>query len=241
MPSRALTPTTGPRSYPDLLHAVRNTLLHGQQKIEEARVLTYFETGRLINEHVRLNGGRAEYGTQVIRRLAQDLKIARTTLYQCTQFARYFPIVRHGGQLSWAHYRLFCQVDDESHREALVEQTVKKHWTSPELQDRVRAFNSRDTGGDSGGEETTQPGFSRPRPLTPKRGTVGMYRVVTSGGGLAVDLGFTSYVDLRLGTKLREGSLVRLGSDGEFVAANDAPIRPTPTGPRCCAQWTATR
>ena len=36
----------------------------------------YFETGRLIDEHVRLNGGRAEFGAQVVRLLAEDLKIA---------------------------------------------------------------------------------------------------------------------------------------------------------------------
>ncbi|MBI4661436.1 MAG: thermonuclease family protein [Verrucomicrobia bacterium] len=222
MPSRTLTPTNGLRSYPNLLVAVRNSLLHGQQKIEEARVLTYLETGRLINEHVRLNGGRAEYGAQVISRLARDLKIARTTLYQCTQFARYFPIVRHGGQLVWAHYRLFCQVDDEAQREALVEQTVKNHWTSPELQDRVREFNARDPDAGNAGDETISQRSSRPKPLSPKRGTVGVYRVVASGGGLAVDLGFTSYVDLPTTTKWREGSLVRLDSDGNFVAANDA-------------------
>lgn len=222
MPSHALTPTTRHRSYPDLLDAVRTALLHGQQKIEEARVLTYLETGRLINGHVRLNGARAEYGAQVVTRLARDLQIARTTLYQCTKFAEYFPIVRHGVQLAWAHYRLFCQVDDEGQREALVEQTVKKHWTSPELQDRVRAFNARLADAGDAGKEPNSQSASRSKPLTPRRGIAGVYRVVASSGGLAVDLGFTSYVDLPATTKLLEGSLARLDAQGDFVAAKDA-------------------
>src|SRR3954471_14773096 len=103
-----------PSIYAELKRGVEEALFRGQRRVEQARVLTYFETGRLINEHVRLTGERAGYGAQVLDRLARDLSIARTTLYQCTQFARYFPIVRHGGQfgqLSWAHYRLLCQVE----------------------------------------------------------------------------------------------------------------------------------
>src|SRR3972149_6619750 len=104
--SLQLTAATAPKTYAELKRRVEETLLTGQRRIEQAKVLTYWETGRLINAHVLLNGERASYGSQVLARLARDLETARTTLYQCTQFARYFPIIRHGGQLVWAHYRL---------------------------------------------------------------------------------------------------------------------------------------
>jgi hypothetical protein len=121
MATRALIPAAAPKTYAELKRRVEEALLTGQRRVEAARVLTYFETGRLINAHVLLNGERASYGSQVLDRLARDLQIARTTLYQCTQFARYFPIVRHGGQLIWAHYRLICQIEDGAQRKELVD------------------------------------------------------------------------------------------------------------------------
>ena len=121
MATRALIPAAAPKTYAELKRRVEEALLTGQRRVEAARVLTYFETGRLINAHVLLNEERASYGSQVLDRLARDLQIARTTLYQCTQFARYFPIVRHGGQLIWAHYRLICQIEDGAQRKELVD------------------------------------------------------------------------------------------------------------------------
>ena len=142
MATRSLVPTAAPKTYAELKRGVEETLLAGQRRVEVAKVLTYLETGRLINAHVLLNGGRATYGSQVLGRLARDLHIAPTTLYQCTQFARYFPILRHGGKLVWAHYRLLCQIEDEAQRNKLTDLTVKNGWTSTELQERVRALNA---------------------------------------------------------------------------------------------------
>ena len=181
-------------------------------------MLTYWETGRLINAHVLLNEERASYGSEVIARLARDLHAPATTLYQCTQFARYFPILRHGVKLVWAHYRLLCQVGDPQQRARLTALTLKHGWTSPELQERVRTQNAT---------ALAAPGDRPPEKLlTAKRGTPGFYPVVARRGGLAVDLGFKLFLPLaaeetrRL--KLSAGAIVRGEASRELTRAAGA-------------------
>ena len=222
VPARSTALASPLRSYAELKRGVEVALLAGQRRVEQARLLTYFETGRLINEHVRAAGSRAGYGSQVLDRLARDLEIARTTLHQCTQFARYFPIVRHGGQLSWAHYRLLCQVDDEAQRTALLTQAMKNDWTSPELQERVRTFNAATA--DTGTSDEND--ASKPKLLTARHGTPGLFPVVARHEGLALDLGFKMYRPLPAAEihalKLAAGSIVRVDDAGTFVRESEA-------------------
>ena len=95
MAERPITPASVPikfTTYAELRRGVAEMLFEGQRAVERAKVLTYWRTGWLINAHVLLHQERADYGAQVIARLARDLGVDRTTLYQCTLFARYFPI-----------------------------------------------------------------------------------------------------------------------------------------------------
>jgi endonuclease YncB( thermonuclease family) len=131
-------------SYAVLRKKVEETLLLGQQRIEEAKVQTYWQTGRYINEHVRVNGGRAEYGKKVTLRLSEDLDIDDSVLRRCAEFADLFPdykicAARH--KLTWAHYRALITVPDEKKRLALADQASKGEWSSRELEIEIRNLN----------------------------------------------------------------------------------------------------
>jgi endonuclease YncB( thermonuclease family) len=207
---------TAHRAYPDLRRAVEQTLLTGQRAIERAKVRTYWETGWLINEHILLNGGRADYGAKVFLRLERDLKVSRRILYQCAQFARRFPILNVRSQLSWAHFRTLCQVADDVQRKTLELQAEKSDWNVAQLELRVREFNliaaadvadSNDGRGASAG-----PG---PNLLTSRRGTPGLHLVVERDGRLVVDLGFKLYrpIEPEQANRFEPGSIVRLGEE----------------------------
>ena len=49
------------KDYPALKRRVQETLLLGQKKIEEARVETYWQTGKLIDDHIRSYGGHLDH------------------------------------------------------------------------------------------------------------------------------------------------------------------------------------
>jgi endonuclease YncB( thermonuclease family) len=213
MAARTLTPASVPTTYAELRRGVEAALLEGQRAIERAKVLTYHETGRLINAHVLANQPRAEYGSQVVTRLARDRKADRSTLYQCTLFARFFPIVGARRKLTWAHYRRLVQIDDAPVRNALAAEAEAKDWPSRVLHDRVIALTS--------GETTVSPttpdsgSGAAPNRLAPQRGTPGLHLVVERGDGLAVDLGFKLYWPLTPDQSKRfaKGDIVRIAAD----------------------------
>ena len=70
---------------------IREVLLPGQQRIEETKVRTYWETGNFINQRIRINGGRADYGKKVILRLSGDLEIDDSVLRRCAEFSGSIP------------------------------------------------------------------------------------------------------------------------------------------------------
>lgn len=194
-----------PATYAALRRAVEQTVFRGRADIEKAWVRTYHETGRLINEHILRSKERAGYGARVFERLAEDTGISKRTLHECAQFHRCFPIVRQVAQLTWNHYRVLSQVENEAKRAALLKEALAKHLTSLQLIERVRTFNAIDV---TPAKDTAEAPPSRP--LTPKRGSPGVCKVIDSGAGLVVDLGFATYLDLP-DTDLKAGDLVQLG------------------------------
>lgn len=236
MSTAALTLKVVPRTYAELRNGVRETLLVGQRRVEEAKVRTYWETGRMIDQHLLLHKNRADYGAEVIRRLAGDLQIHYTVLYRCLRFARAFPIVAARQQLSWAHYRALLQIGDKSQRKKIEAEAAKNGWTSRELEERIRPVrllnnvsDGQSNGADGNGTRETRPSENgssggSAEPMTPKRGTPGIYKIIADAETLSVDLGFTSYLDLtpEQSVGLKDGSLVRLDAKGKFLAAPDA-------------------
>ncbi len=218
---RSASPAAVPTTYVELLRSVQQALLVGQQEIDRAWVRTYHETGRLIRAHILFNKERADYGGQVFRRLATDTGASERKLYECAQFYRCFPILRHGAKFNWAHYRLFCQIDDETQRDALIAEAAKRDWTSPQLIERVRSLNAaRHLDDEVNGGTSLRP---NQKPLAPKRGTPGLHLVVPHDDGLAVDLGFKLYQPLDPDQTQRwpKASIARL-TESRVTLAEDA-------------------
>ena len=128
-------------TYAALRKKVEETLLLGQQRIEEAKVLTYWKTGQLIDQHIRDHTPegkeRAAYNTQVVEKLTEDLKISDTVLYRCVRFAQQFKKVA-ARPLSWAHYRALIAVPDKTRRLSLVDRATKGEWSSRDLEIEIR-------------------------------------------------------------------------------------------------------
>ncbi|MBI3306290.1 MAG: thermonuclease family protein [Candidatus Omnitrophica bacterium] len=187
-------------SYGQLRFKVKETLLEGQQKIEQQKVITYWQTGKHLHEHIFLHEGRAEhYGKDVIERLSGDLDVSETLLYRALQFFRSFKnlAARPNSFLSWAHYRAAMRIPDESKRLKLIEQASKEEWTSRELEIEVRNRNWSEHISQSDGRKPVQlPAVS----LGPFH-TYKIIRPETIHSGkmeLLIDLGFSMKKELSL-------------------------------------------
>ena len=95
-----------PSTYKTLFHKVKETLILGQRRIESEKVKIYWETGYLIHVHIKQHKDRADYGTQVVGRLAKDLRMEPSVLHRCVKFAQEYSrsqIVARGPQFKWSH------------------------------------------------------------------------------------------------------------------------------------------
>lgn len=224
MPNAPTALNKGLRNYAQLRKAVQETLFLGRQRIEEAKVRTYLETGKLIDEHILVYSTRSEhYGKEVIERLSADLKISDSVLWRCLRFARSFNKILARGpeslpkRLAWSHYRKLITVADENSRLSFMQRAEKGGWSAEELGGKIRL--------ETGGEKTqdAQPGSGAPakdaKPLPrliPKRGMLYTYRLIAPDSlhdgddRLWIDLGFQVHRRIPLGTRgFKEGDIVQ--------------------------------
>lgn len=179
-------------SYPVLRRKVQETLLVGQKKIEDAKVRTYWQTGKLVHEHILLNKDRADYGSTVIQKLSGDLGIGRNVIYRAVQFFRAFPIVATSPQLTWSHYVELSKVSDKKTRLLYASLAEKKGWDTRRLAGKIRE-EIRDL------KALKSEKIPAPR-LVPKLGELYTYRLVETekvngkaAAPLQIDLGFNNH------------------------------------------------
>ena len=247
-PAAARTTASPPEvplaEYAQLKARVRETLVLGQQRIEAARVITYWRTGWYIQTHIKLQAGRADYGAQVVARLARDFEMDESVLRRCVYFVERLPHLFDAKEihatwheslpaaqerplLTWSHYRVLLAVPDARRREALLQQATEHEWPVAELEARIRREAAR-----SDADAPTRP----PQLLTPLRGSVGLFQIKDVAGTRYWDLGFESYRALsslpasgdfrgQAGAQARAfkvGDLVRLAEGGTLVRAPEA-------------------
>jgi len=184
-----------PELYAKLRDQVKSTLLSGQQRIEHEKVRTYWETGRLIKEHVLLQKDRADYGKEVITKLSQDLDVGDDLLYRCLRFARQFSNSAGWRNLSWSHLRVLSRIDDSGKRLQMTQQAFQREWTAEDLQREVKKINVLKK---LTGSKNAKP----PELLKPVRGSLYTYSlrldpiIQSAEPALRVDLGFANYKEM---------------------------------------------
>lgn len=196
--------------YKTLLNKVRKTLIEGQQRIEQERVRTYWETGRVIHVDILKHKDRAGYGERVVLRLAKDLSVDRSVLNRCVRFAEVYPrlpIGARGHQFGWSHYRNFITVPDDRIRSFLENETAQNDWTAEELAARIKQDRPVLPADDD--KPVVQLKFTRGRLHTCQ--IVPANKALVRQGPLALDLGFREQYEIPKGApKLKETETVEL-------------------------------
>lgn len=216
-----MPPTPKINTYKILLAQVRQTLLEGQARIEIERVKIYWQTGKVIQKDI-LRNNRAEYGTEVVKRLAKDLNVDLSVLQRCIQFAKTyprFPIVGGHRQFTWSHYLKFITITDDRKRVSLEKAAEKNAWSAEELAARINEEKVVEISHDSKPAAPVEKLQPAQRLLTPLCGKIYHYQIVqrpTLGGEgepeLFLDLGFGNFIDLSEdeATQYKNGDIVEL-------------------------------
>ena len=219
MPSASLSPTVIPKTYAELRKAVELTLIKGQQEVDQAKVRTYWETGRLIHEHVLLFKERADYGAGTIAQLSADVKCHRSVLQRCVQFYLGVPNCVTWRNLTWAHYVALIPIEDLKLRRTLAAEANRHEWSVVRLRERIAALAPAEAI-----EVVTTPVGEPQQLLKPNRGTPGLHLIVEKTMGLSVDLGFRHYWPLSTEQKKRyaNGDIIRIASDDSLRGVPEA-------------------
>ncbi len=223
------------KTYDQLVHAIRQARTASRHRIEQAveqeKVRKAWEIGKLIDEHVLQHKERADYGKQVLARLAKDLGTSQTELSFMLQFARAYPIYSASNKLTWSHYRELLSIEDPKERKRIEEEAVKGNWRHKRLREEIRKQQAAKK---SPGEPAGVPPEAR---LWAQPGQVSTYRIVKAIAGeykgrLVLDLGFSNYY--KPGKKLKfqdrdivtveKGKLKKIKAGGETLFTYKAEV-----------------
>jgi predicted nuclease of restriction endonuclease-like (RecB) superfamily len=116
------------------------------RSVDFHRVVMYWNLGRSILEEEQQGKKRAEYGTYLIKNLAEELVPEYGTgfsvrqLERCRQFYKEFPIASAlRTQFSWTHYKLFLPLENNGRREFYIAETSKNNWTARQLERQINS------------------------------------------------------------------------------------------------------
>lgn len=137
----------------DILNDMRGIIESAQKAAYQAVNTTLVQRNWMIGYRIaeeELGGEeRSEYGLQVIKKLSKELTTLygkgydRGTLYRCLRFYKMYPeIVASVGQqsnilLSWTHYRILLQVEDEKARKWYEKEAFEQTWSVRTLQRNI--------------------------------------------------------------------------------------------------------
>jgi predicted nuclease of restriction endonuclease-like (RecB) superfamily len=144
---------------PGLLDDVRSLIDAARQQtaraVNSAMVVTYWGIGERIRREV-LGDDRAEYGKQVVERLAAQLTteygsgFTRAALFRMVQFAEAFPsgqiVATLSRQLSWSHVVELLTLTDPLRREFYAQMCATEHWSVRTLRRKMDGMLFERTG-----------------------------------------------------------------------------------------------
>lgn len=114
--------------------------------VDVERTLMYWNIGKRIFEEEQQGKDRADYGTYLIKFLAEQLQPEYGSGYSYRQlnwyrqFYRTFPIVSAlRTQLSWTQYKSLLSIDNQEKREFYIAESVKNNWTSRQLECQINS------------------------------------------------------------------------------------------------------
>ena len=202
-----------------MLEKARNRVY---RNIQNEMVLTYWGIGKMI---VEKQGGesRAKYGDGLIKELSIQLTkdfgkgFTFTNLNYMRKFYKTFQknhAVRE--ELSWTHYRLLLQVEDEAARNFYIKETIEGNWSTRQLEREINTLSYQRYLASHGNHDVVDDTAKREPPIDPKDIIKDPY--VLEFAGIKADASFYEKdLESALITHLNE-FLLELGNGFAFVA-----------------------
>lgn len=126
-----------------IIHEARTQAV---RSVDFCRVQMYWAIGKRIFEKEQQGKERADYGTYLIKRLAQEIEpefgsgFGVRQLQRCRQFFLLYPIASAlRTQLNWSQYKLLIAIADPDKREYYELEAVNEGWTGRQLERQINS------------------------------------------------------------------------------------------------------
>lgn len=166
-----------------------------RQAVEQEKVRSYWEVGRVLRHHLLRHKDRADYGRQTVARLAGDVGIGGRRLYEMMQLYEYFPNLRPAANLTWSHYQVVLRAPSQPERDFYLCEAARQNWSKRALQAHIREDAFQQAQAQPPDEAAHKPEAEPALPA--RRGRLYTYRTAKSpegeGKGAWLDLGFEVY------------------------------------------------
>lgn len=136
--------------YTQLLDNIGLTLQKARENaikaINTELVKANWEIGRHIVQFEQQGKVKADYGSALLKNLAQDLKAkygkgySKSTIYLCRLFyIKYRKFQTVSGKLSWSHYAELLTVADDLARGFYEKQAIRENWSFREMKRQINS------------------------------------------------------------------------------------------------------
>ena len=127
----------------NIIISTRNNAI---RSVDRERVQMYWYLGERIFVEEQQGKDRAEYGSYLLKELAEKMEtefgsgFSYRQLAFCRQFYRTYPIVNAlRSQFNWLQYRLLIKIDNVDKREYYELEAIHNNWTGRELERQINS------------------------------------------------------------------------------------------------------
>lgn len=132
--------------FPNLVQIIEQGKKQVAVQVNSTVVLTYWQVGKSINEHI-LNNERAEYGKEIVSTLSTQLveKYGKSfelrNLRRMMQFAEQFPdmeiLLPLATQLSWSHFIEVLKLKNDEARVFYLQKSAESAWSIRQIRHQI--------------------------------------------------------------------------------------------------------
>jgi predicted nuclease of restriction endonuclease-like (RecB) superfamily len=130
----------------DIRDIITTSKNNAVRSVDFHRVMMYWKLGERILVEEQEGKERAEYGSYMLRNLAEQIEpefgsgFSVRQLERARQFYRVFPIASAlRTQFQWSQYKLLIQIGDNDKREYYEYETLHNQWTGRELERQINS------------------------------------------------------------------------------------------------------
>ena len=130
--------------YASIKEVLNESRQQAYQAVNSSMLIAYWTIGKIIVENEQDGQFRAEYGKYTLSDLSLKLSnefgkgFTVRSLQQMKKFYTLFPNTNAlRTQLTWTHYRSLLRVENKEAREWYIEESVKEHWSSRQLDRQI--------------------------------------------------------------------------------------------------------